>query len=141
MAYPKDPGAHFDSDVHRRVLGHLSLPSDKFGWSVEALYNRLRDSAGVAFEEEHAELERVLRDLEKSGFAEEVNDVWRQTKEGFDKLNAEVPEHARGKAGPAVVSAATPIGEPSDEAPGPSSPAQIVPDTRPSDAGAQEVSQ
>lgn len=139
VSYPSDPGAHFDSDVHRRVLGHLSLPTDKFGWNLVALYERLKDSAGVAFAEAHDELQKVLDELVSAGHAEKVGEVYRQTQQGFDALQAEVPESAQGPAGPATISAATPIGEPTPEAPGVATPAQIVPDSTPPVAAAQEV--
>lgn len=133
MAYPADPGAHFESDVHRRVLAHLSHPEDQYGWSLDALWTRIDRSAGAAFERGKEELDEVLASLEKSGFAEKINDVWRMTKEGLDKLQAEVPAHALPAAGDGVIGAATPIGEPVPEAPGAAGvqPAQIVPDTAP----------
>lgn len=141
MTYPSDPGTHFDSDVHRRVLGHLSLPSDKFGWNLKALYERLRGSAGVAFQREHDELEEVLGELIESGHAEKVGDAYRQTEQGQATLQAEVPESALATAGDGVITAATPIGEPSPEAPGPvpAQPAQIVPDAAPVAPAATEV--
>lgn len=132
MAYAPDPGAHFESDAHRRVLGHLSLPSDKFGWSVPALIERLKNT-GLGFKDVEAELATVLGELKSSGFATDHDDkaVWQMTDEGLAELQAEVPEHALPATQQgATISAATPIGEPVAEAPGPAGPqpAQIVPE-------------
>jgi hypothetical protein len=123
MAYPADPGGIFPSDVHRRVLAHLSHPEDKFGWNVEALINRLRTDRGDYFSD-NGELSKVLNELKEAGHAVlHEGGIWQQTKEGFEKLTGEAAvEATQGPTGPATVYAATPIGEPVPEAPGQGAP-------------------
>lgn len=89
MTYAADPGGVFDSDVHRRVLGHLS-PDEKFG--LDALAIRLGpDQHTPLGAEDGGELEEVLRDLEASGLAKEYADGgWGLQKKGLDALNAPV---------------------------------------------------
>lgn len=115
MAFAKDPGQKFDSDVHRRILGHVSLPDDKYGWSAKALFERIKADVHPTFNADN--LKEVLAELEKSGHVEQVaDDVWRQTKKGFEDLTAEPPV-ADGPRRPAEVGAATPLGEHVEEKP------------------------
>ncbi len=83
-----DPGGVFDSDVHRRVLGHVPLDEHM---STEDLYNRLApdEHTPVGFDE----LPEVLKDLEAEGFASMAKDGWKVTKRGLDQLNAPVKEN------------------------------------------------
>ena len=88
MAYNADPGGVFESDVHRRVLGHLP-PDEK--WAVEDLAERLDpDEHTPIGAGEIDELSEVLADLEAEGYASQTKDGWKLNKRGLDALNAPV---------------------------------------------------
>lgn len=102
--YTEDPGGRFDSDTHRRVLGHLSLPEDDYGWSVEALVNRMVPDVGTSIVDAD-EMGEVLGDLEASGYAENQDGIWRMTQEGLDTLTDNTSDEppAGAEASPAMV--------------------------------------
>lgn len=121
--FAPDPGAVFASDVHRRVLGHLALPSDDFGWTAVALVARLQPDAGVPFpaggrvfdfDAEADRLTAVLTDLADGGYAREyASGAWRMTKAGLEALtgpNGNEPAPDAEPEGPALVTGPTPIG-------------------------------
>jgi hypothetical protein len=87
MAYKADPGGVFDTDTHRRTLGHLTDTP----MTTEDLLDRMKPDNDTDFDEED-ELTSVLEDLEADGHATKVADGWKQTKKGLDALNAPVPE-------------------------------------------------
>lgn len=102
MSYGTDPGGVFDSDTHRRVLGHLPLPGDN-PISVyddtaasererrrSSLFHRMQPDQGTDLGGED-ELTDVLDDLEADGYASKTKDGWKMTKKGLDALNAPVP--------------------------------------------------
>ena len=83
-----DPAGVFPSDVHRRVLGHLSFPDDGYGWSAGALRFRLADE-GL----DEATLGRVLDELRAAEHAECVGEgegVWRMTAKGLALLTGPI---------------------------------------------------
>lgn len=89
-AYPADPGGNFASDVHRRVLGHLSTPKEKMGWEPEALLARVDPDLSTPMTDVE-ELLLVLEDLKDEGLAvEHAGGVWQQTKDGFDLLTGPI---------------------------------------------------
>lgn len=88
--FAPDPGGVFASDTHRRVLGHLSLPSDLFGWSLHALETRIgRDDRHTQVATE-ADIVPVLDGLVGDGLAELVAGVYRQTAAGAAALVAPI---------------------------------------------------
>jgi hypothetical protein len=113
-AYPADPGGQFASDVHRRVLGHLSTPKEKVGWEPEALLARVDPDHGTPITDVD-ELVAVLEELKAEGLAvEHKGGVWQQTKAGFDLLTGPIanePEPGAEPTGPAKIATPTPIGK------------------------------
>lgn len=110
-AYLADPGGRLASDTHRRVLGHLTLPSDGYGWSEPALLARMGPDVGtniVTVEE----LQQVLGELESEQLAiRHPGDIWQMSQGGFDLLTGPIanepgPDQA-GAAVPAQIGAAT----------------------------------
>lgn len=100
MAYLADPGGVFESDAHRRVLGHLPLPDDD-PTEVGALVERVAPDDDTPFSDpsDEGDLEgvvEVLKDLEADGYASELKDGWKQTKKGLEALCAPVPERGDG---------------------------------------------
>lgn len=95
-----DPAGVLASDDHRRVLAHLSLPSDDYGWSVPALKARMAGDPATEG------VEAVLGDLVVAGDAEEVGGAFRMTEVGFDRLTGpiadEPPPDAKAE-GPAML--------------------------------------
>lgn len=83
MTYLADPGNVFDSDAHRRVLGHLTAdePMD-----AGALFERMVPDVGSDFDDQ-AEIHEVLKDLEADGYATETKAGWKHTKRGYEALN------------------------------------------------------
>lgn len=130
MNYPADQGGHFESDVHRRVLGHLSTPTDGYGWSAAALFERMGVDEGTRARQDEDgkaapllnsvdELNDVLDDLRVKEYAESITvgdgSVWRMTQEGYDLLTGGIadepgPLAAGQKAQPATIGAAASIG-------------------------------
>jgi hypothetical protein len=102
MSYRTDPGGVFDSDTHRRVLGHLPLPSDNPISAYDdtetsprlrrrsSLFHRMEPDQATDIADED-ELTEILSDLEADGYASQSKDGWKQTKKGLDALNAPVP--------------------------------------------------
>lgn len=101
MGYPQDPGGRFNSDVHRRVLAHLSTPEDDYGWSEAALLERMRPDVGTDLQDPD-ELRKVLEELEGDGHAvRHEGDVWQMSQDGFNTLTGSIAneptlEDARG---------------------------------------------
>lgn len=120
-----DPAGVFDSDTHRRVLGHLSTPDADYGWEVEPLLARLAADPYTPFPENpesldiSAEVEAltvVLDDLAGKGHAREYKGgIWRMTQAGFDALTGP-SANGPGEPGPAdlgplkTAARSTPIG-------------------------------
>jgi hypothetical protein len=108
-----DPGGNFASDVHRRVLGHLSTPKEKVGWEPETLLARVDPDLNIPIAEV-SELVSVLKDLENEGLAiKHEGDVWQQTKDGFELLTGPIanePPPGATPVGPARIGP-TPIKE------------------------------
>ena len=109
MNYLADPGGRFDSDVHRRVLGHLSTPTDNYGWSVPALVARMVPDVGTDIQGAE-EMSTILGELEQDGHAERLQaggqEVWRMTQQGFDVLTGSIanePPEGALASGPAVI--------------------------------------
>lgn len=75
---PPDPAAVFPSDIHRRVLGFMSLPGEE-PFTSEDLLQRimLNDPWSASFVPELAALKELLGELEESGYCAE---------ESFDKV-------------------------------------------------------
>ena len=88
MTYHADPGGVFESDAHRRVLGHLP-PDEK--WALEDLAARLDpDEHTPITADEVDDLEGILLDLEAEGYVGQTKDGWKVTKSGQEALNAPV---------------------------------------------------
>lgn len=97
-----DPGGNFPSNVHRRVLGHLSTHLDDYGWSASQLVDRMRQDASTWFEH-HEQIQPVLDELEKAGDAvHHPQHGWKMTEQGFRKLTGPIQE-VEHKPGPAVI--------------------------------------
>jgi len=120
-----DPAGIFDSDVHRRVLAHLSTPDSEVGWTVPALLYRIAPdqhtpmppvdeygfadgAAGVG------ELTKILTELKSDGYAKRhAGDVWQMSQKGFDALTGPIanePSPDEPVQGPAVLLGPTEIG-------------------------------
>lgn len=91
MNHSADPGGNFASDVHRRTLGHLPLPTDD-PLDVEALVERMAPDEPTELDADEAT--EVLQDLEADGHATQLKDGWKQTKAGLDTLNAPIATEA-----------------------------------------------
>lgn len=116
MTYLADPGGRFASDTHRRVLGHLPLPTDTYGWRAAALLYRMMPDVGSTFKDPE-ELLTVLGELQEEGLAEVVGPgAWRMTEKGFDTITMGIvnePGPGAGSTTPAMISeigAATQLG-------------------------------
>lgn len=112
--YLADPGGVFDSDTHRRVLGHLPLPgTDPMPTRGPAGRKAHTRSLGhrLSADAHHRiqtvdELEEVLKDLEADGYAGQTKAGWKMTKAGLDKLNgpnANEPDPDAEPEGPAPI--------------------------------------
>lgn len=98
-SYAADPGGYFDSDAHRHVLGHLSLPTDDYGWSIDGLALRVSPAMN-----NRNDLVEVFGELIRDGLADSHG---RMTQKGFDALHEPVVDE--GSEGPAVITMAVPI--------------------------------
>jgi hypothetical protein len=94
MTYAADPGGVFESDMHRRVLGHLPGPKDDVAAFHES--NEPTTHERVQTDQQHGleweEIEDVLSDLEASGFAKQTKAGWHMTAAGLNALQAGPPE-------------------------------------------------
>lgn len=87
MAYKADQGGRFHSDAHRRVLGHLALPDDGFGYTPNALFHRMADDVGTNFADGDEIREIILDLVNEGGYAEEPEEgVFRMTTHGLETL-------------------------------------------------------
>ena len=78
-----DPGGVFASEQHRRVLGHLSLPDEDFGYSPDELADRVSGDPNLG----PIDVVEVLEDLEADGHVAHTQaHGWRQTKAGFKAI-------------------------------------------------------
>lgn len=85
--YPPDLGGAFASDAHRRVMAHLPNPDDDPITVEDLIRNRInRDPHTLQHFGSADELITVLGDLEGDGHAENTDDGWRNTPDGFDIL-------------------------------------------------------
>lgn len=85
-----DPGGIFRSDTHRRVLGHLSLPGESFGWTAEALAARIAPDQHTPVDST-SEVAPVLADLVVDGHADLLSGgVYRQTASGHMALTGPI---------------------------------------------------
>lgn len=113
MGYAADPGGQFASDVHRRVLGHLTTPKEKAGWDPEALLERLDPDDHTPLDTV-PELVEVLDELKAEGLAaKHKGGLWQQTQKGFDLLTGPIanePAPGAEPVRPAKI-APTPIGK------------------------------
>ena len=109
MTNVSDPGGVFDSDSHRRVLGHLPLPGES-PTDINTLGHRISEDVHHGLESVN-DLAAVLQDLEHDGYAKTTKDGgWVQTKEGLDALCAPLPEAPTGEAKPVQLVGLEPIG-------------------------------
>lgn len=83
MNYSPDPGGNFASDVHRRVAGHLPLPSED-PTSVTALLLRIAPDPLTPLDEDSLTI--VLEDLASSEDAKGTASGWKLTAAGRDAL-------------------------------------------------------
>jgi hypothetical protein len=97
VSYASDPGGVFESDAHRRVLGHLSSEEP---FELQALGHRISDDRfhGIAHVDD---LDEVLKDLEADGYANSTAKGWKLTKKGLDALQAPAVEDASAAPAPA----------------------------------------
>lgn len=110
-ALPPDPAGVFASDVHRRVLAHLSTPEDNVGYSVSAQIARTGPDVHVPFSTP-AEIEEVLGEPKEDGLAvEHEGGLWQMTEKGFKKLTGEATKKAIQNLpkGPARIDRPTPL--------------------------------
>lgn len=121
-----DPGSIFASDIHRRVLAHLTPPDADFGWQPLPLVLRLSgdfdtpipplDDKGLPdLDAGKDRLEEILSELAGDDLAIcHEGDVWQMTQKGFDALTgpiADEPEPDSPVGGPAAIAVEpTPIG-------------------------------
>jgi hypothetical protein len=84
-----DPAQIFPTDAHRHVVGHLSLPTDDYGWTAQGLLFRLAPDPATWFTTVE-QVEDFLLDLEKSGDAERVAGGWRMTDRGYERLTGPI---------------------------------------------------
>lgn len=103
MTYQPDPGGHFASDAHRRVMAHLPNPDDD-PMSVENLIvDRINeDPHALAHFTSADEVVAVLEDLEADGHAKNLKDGWKNTSDGFEVLTGPPDETAAMQA-PATI--------------------------------------
>lgn len=108
----EDPGGIFDSDSHRRVLGHLTdeaLPLSGPGGHkahTRSLGHRVSQDPHHGLETVD-DLEEVLKDLEADGYASKSKDGWKVTKKGTEALAAPLPEEPDAPVGPVVLEGLT----------------------------------
>ena len=93
-----DVAGVFPSDTHRRVLGHLSVPDDDYGWTVEQLVDRMQQDRSTSFTNPD-QLVPYLLELRELGDAQEVHRergmCWQMTPEGFARLTGEAVERPK----------------------------------------------
>lgn len=121
-----DPAGIFETDTHRRVLGHLSTPAEDVGYTPAALAYRLAgdpdtpippaDQYGLADIGAGVDaVQPILDDLKAAGFAKRhAGDLWTMTQKGFDALTGEIanpPKVGDPITGPALINLGpTPLG-------------------------------
>jgi hypothetical protein len=94
MSNYADPGGVFESDAHRRVLGHLPLPDD----DADHFYERNEPTAAERvhtdgeLELDDDEVESIFADLEASGYATAAAAGWQMTAAGLEALQQGPPE-------------------------------------------------
>lgn len=92
MSLKADPGGRFDSDLHRRVAGHLSTPEDNFGYTSVALFHRMEDDTASSFTAVD-EVTEVLDELMQVGFVDEPQGgVFRLTDAGLQTLSGPIAD-------------------------------------------------
>lgn len=122
-----DPAGIFASDLHRRVLAHLSTPDDDVGWTPVSLLVRIApdgwtpipptDEYGLGDNAAGVErLTEILGELKSDGYARRhAGDVWQMTDKGYEALTGSIanePPPGAEVEGPAeVIGAATKIGK------------------------------
>jgi hypothetical protein len=90
MSSYADPGGVFESDAHRRVLGHLPTPDD----DVAGFYDRNESTAAERVQADRVleldgeEVESILSDLEASGYATQADGGWQMTEAGLAALQS-----------------------------------------------------
>lgn len=88
--YLPDKGGIFDSDTHRRTLGHMSEPEGE-AISVEELLERMYDDQQTDFTDV-GELTTVCDELVSSGFASREGDGFIQAQAGFEALTGPIAD-------------------------------------------------
>lgn len=87
MNYPPDPGGHFDSDAHRRVMAHLPNPDDDPISVADLITERInRDPHALQHFQDANQVQAILDDLDADGHAKQLKNGWKNTKDGFDVL-------------------------------------------------------
>ena len=79
-----DPGGHFASDVHRRVMSNVPNPDDDPLDVVGLLEQRIAHDDHLDVDAD--ELEDALKDLEADGHVKQLKDGWKNTASGFKTL-------------------------------------------------------
>lgn len=102
MAFIPDPAGIFKSDMHRRVLGHLSLPTETFGWMLGPLAARIAPDPHTPVETE-LEIAPILAELAEDGQAEQVSGAWRQTPSGHAALTGPITNEPGPDPDPALI--------------------------------------
>lgn len=102
MNFPADPGGVFDSDVHRRVLGHLTGPTEKIGYTVQALEARMATDVGTEKVDLSQDvLSGVLDELRAEKLAvSHKGGIWQQTKTGHERLTGPIADEPAPGAKP-----------------------------------------
>jgi hypothetical protein len=92
MNLKADPGGRFNSDLHRRVAGHLTAPDEELGYTAAALFHRMADDRASSVEGP-AGVQEVLDELVQFGQVDEVEDgVFRLTESGLADLTGSIAD-------------------------------------------------
>lgn len=103
MSYAPDPGGHFASDAHRRVMAHLPNPDDDPVSVEDLIVDRInKDPHTLAHFADAGEVVGVLEDLEADGHAKKLKDGWKNTPDGFEALTGPPAETSAAEA-PATI--------------------------------------
>ena len=99
MSYPADPGGNFASDAHRRVMAHLPNPDDEPITVDDLILQRInRDPHTLTHFLTGDEVNEVLTDLEADGHAQNLENGWTNTTDGFELLTGPPSEQAAQNA-------------------------------------------
>jgi hypothetical protein len=103
VTYAPDPGGHFASDAHRRVMAHLPNPDDDPISVEDLIVERInKDPHTLTHLSSADQVTDILADLEADGHAKKLKDGWKNTPSGFDVLTGP-PNEDYAQAAPATI--------------------------------------